>query len=977
MKGSKHSVYIVLSTIIFVCVSNTSAFSQGRGTVTGVIVDLQNEEALMFANVGVEGTSLGTTSNHEGRFSFSLPAGKYKLAFSYLSYKTLFREVDVKRDETLDLGNVGLAVESIMGEEAVITALARGQVAAINQQVNANTIVNVVSKDKILELPDQNAAETVARLPGVSLIRDGGEGTMVTLRGMAPRLNLITINNERVPATSDQDRSVDLSMFSTDALAGIEVFKAIRPDMDGDALGGVINFVARKASEGFHGDVKLQTGYNSLKKELGQYQGSFTFENRFFDNKLGAILNGSMQKANRSSEGYTGSWDDMGNKDADGNKVFTVSSLHLADKLEDRKRYSASLNSDYRLKNGELMLSATYGRTDRDELRRRRSYKVASSYQEYDIRKRESTNTVLTTNLSGKLNLFNFLDVNFSGGYSATSNYRPVVERFQFRELGAFEANTEKSYDEIIEAAKNRLDNTWLKTGFLDSYEVDDRNLTAQLNLKAPFRLGNNIDGYVKAGGKYRQLYREYDVNRDWSGSFVGRYIIEDGRENPEWAIHPDNGWILMENFYGDYHADDFMRHFDDSFYLGPGAGEINGPGLDYELLKRDFRQVYYDNYYGVDPTIDLSDYTAGETVGAGYVMTEINFFNRITLLGGVRYEHTRNDYHSIFGTPQVDEDGNIINVSGLVDTVGYKTHEQFLPMFQIRYKAFKWADLRLAATKALSRPNFFNLVPWERVRHFENSVERGNPDLEHMSAWNFDAILSFYGNFGLFTIGGFYKELENIDYTLTSRIVNDTVSTNGYDITMPVNAEKTSTIKGIEIDLQTNFRFLPSPFDGLLVNANYTLIRSETFFPYIRIENLPVFPYTATVIDTFRAGRMPGQVDDVVNLSLGYEKGGFSARISMSYQSSSLKVNEDDPEIGSLQKSVGKDEDLDSFTGSFTRWDLSVKQRFRKNFTIYLNVNNITNTPEISYLAGSTKKLYTRNIVYGMTLDVGLRYKF
>lgn len=120
----------------------------------------------------------------------------------------------------------------------------------------------------------------------------------------------------------------------------------------------------------------------------------------------------------------------------------------------------------------------------------------------------------------------------------------------------------------------------------------------------------------------------------------------------------------------------------------------------------------------------------------------------------------------------------------------------------------------------------------------------------------------------------------------------------------------------------------------------------------------------------------MPGQVDDVVNLSLGYEKGGFSARLSMVYQSSSLQISED-AEIGSLAKSVGKNEALDSYTGSFTRWDMTVRQKFKGNYTIFANLNNITNTPEISYLAGSRKNLITRNIVYGFTFDLGLRYKF
>jgi len=966
MKKIRFSFWIVLSLII--CLSSNDALAQGRGVVKGVVSDSQSKEPLVFASVGVEGTSFGTTADDEGKFSIALPAGNYQISFSYLGYNTIVKEVELNSDQTLDLGTIEIEVASIMGQEVVITAMARGQNAAINQQKNSNTIVNVISKERIQELPDQNAAEAIGRLSGVSVVRDGGEGTKVTLRGMAPRLNLITIDGARIPSTDDQDRSVDLSMFSTEALAGIEVYKALRPDMD-------INFTARNAREDFSGDVKLQTGYNALKQDLGQYQVSATFENRFFNNKLGAIISGTTQKANRSYEGYTGGWANYGEIDSDENKIFRVSSLVLRNQIEDRYRYGGSLNLDYQLKTGELKFSSNYSRSDRERTSWRRSYSVESGYQNYDLRRREQNSSVIMSNLSGKFKLLGYADFDFSASFSNSQNIRPLEERFVFRETGAYEPTDESSFEMIVASAQNKLDETWLNVAYKDYHDVMDRNNAVQANLKLPIRIGNNVEGYLKFGGKYRELNRDNDVTREYTGSFIGRQIFDDNAQNPYWAINESNGWILMENFTGDYFAENFMRHFDEPYFMGPGSDQVNGPLLDYSQL-RDFREEYYDDYYVTDPLIDLADYKAGETVTAAYGMYEFNFYDKIMLLGGLRYEHTKNNYESLFGRPQVDEDGEIINVSGLKDTIGNRIHEQFLPQFHLRYNAFKWADIRLAATKSLSRPNFFNLVPWQRVNDFDYNVERGNPDLKQMSAWNYDVILSFYGRFGLFTMGGFYKTLENIDYTFTTKIMDKELPTHGYDLTMPVNASKTSTIRGLEFDLQTNFRFLPSPFDGFLVNANYTVLESETFYPFIKVTNLPVFPYTATITDTMRVGPMPGQVADVINLSLGYEKRGFSARLSMVYQGSSLVVSEG-ASIGSLARSVGLNEDYDNYSEAFTRWDLIVKQKLNKNFSIYANMNNITNTPERSYMAGSIENLITRNVVYGMTFDIGVRYKF
>jgi TonB-dependent receptor len=962
----------LLTGLMFFCMLPLTA--QSRGEVKGKLTDAGNGEPLQFANVALKGTSLGTVTNENGNYVLGgLKPGGYTLVFSYLGYENQEQQIQVEAGETLEVnGSLGMA--AIMGEEVVVTAMARGQTAAINQQVNSNTIVNVVSKEKIMELPDQNAAETVARLPGVSLVRDGGEGTKVTLRGLAPRFNTITIDGEKIPSTSDQDRSVDLSMFSTDALSGIEFYKALLPDMDGDAIGGQINFTSRTASGGFHGNARVQTGYNHLSKAFGQYRGSVNFENRFFNDRLGVIVGGGLQKADRSSEGYTGEWaTDLG-RDADGNTIFTVAKLNVTHEMETRYRYHASTTIDLRLNNGSIMFTSNFGQTDREDIRRRRRYRVDASYQEHDFRERHATNRVLSNRLGGEHTLFKRLEVDWAGSYSFSSNERPFVSTMSFRELGAFNSNPERNYEHIILGAKNNLNATWLKWVYFDTYDVRDENFTFQANLSYPFKLGRQVQGYVKTGVKYREKNRVNDITRTWTQHFVGQDIINDGRENPEWDVNYTNKWILMSSFLGDEYDGDFFRFFDDIYYLGPGDENVNGPLISAEKVES-FRQDYSD-YYVLEPSVDLSDYEAGENITAGYGMASMTFFNRVDLIAGLRYERTQNSYRSVFGTPRIDDDGTVINLTGLVDTVGNRVLDQWLPMVHLKVNMTDWVNLRLAATRSLNRPNFFSLVPWEIINRGESFAERGEPNLEHMSAWNYDAILSFYGRFGLFTLGGFYKEIENIDYTLTSRIFNPASPIYGLTLTRPVNAEDVSTIMGFEVDLQSNFRFLPSPFNGIVLSANFTHLNSETFYPISIVETLDVFPFTSTVRDTVRSGNMPGQVDDLLNLSIGYERKGFSARVSMIYQGESLFVDEEG-EIGRLSRSIGAVPEKDNIVGASTRWDLVVKQKFKKNFEVFLYVNNLTNVKEQNFIAGSVSRLLTSNFVYGTTVDIGFAYRF
>ena len=97
--------------------------------------------------------------------------------------------------------NVKLHSLAIEGEEVVVSAQLQGQTAAINQQLNSNTIVNVVSSDKIQELPDANVAESLGRLPGVAIQRDAGEATKVVVRGLSPKFNSVTINGLGVQAS--------------------------------------------------------------------------------------------------------------------------------------------------------------------------------------------------------------------------------------------------------------------------------------------------------------------------------------------------------------------------------------------------------------------------------------------------------------------------------------------------------------------------------------------------------------------------------------------------------------------------------------------------------------------------------------------------------------------------------------------------------------------------------------------------------
>lgn len=945
-----HYYYKVILLGFLSCFGLNSLFAQNNASISGIVKEESSGKVLAFASVKIENTRKGGNTDAYGNFRlFNVPTGSQVLIINYLGYEEKRLTVELKAGQKLEL-EILMKEQLFSTEEVVISTQVQGQQAAINRQIQSNTIVNVVSKEKIEELPDQNAAETVGRLAGIAVQRDAGEGTKVVVRGLSPRFNSITVNGERIPSTDAEDRSVDLSMISTDALEGIEVFKALRPDMDGDAVGGTVNFTIKKAPNEFRATGKMQLGYNDQASELGQYRGSLSVSDRFMRGKMGLIMTGNVQRANRSSDVLQANYSQSG-ENPDGSARVIVANLNLIDRDEIRYRYGGSLTLDYQLKNGSILLSSFLGGLERNETRWRRRYRVAASYQEIDTRYRE-INTLLSSNtLSGEHN-FKFLNAQLSwrASYGLTNRNTPYLRSARFRELGAFTADLEEARgpEFIPLGAKSNLDNTWFKDAFADTDQIDDRNLTSQIDLRIPLQGGDLLKGYFKVGAKYRQNDRSRDLTRRWTAFGGINDIIDDFPARFELDAEDR---IKISNFISGETEPDFLN----------GQYDL-GVKLDTEALN-EFSETYFD-YYVLDNTFDLQDYEAGEKIRAAYSMFELNFGEKLMILPGIRFEETQNNYRSVFGTPIVNPDGTSpAGLLGLVDTVGNRSYTEWLPMLHLRYKFTDWFDMRLAATKSLARPNYFNLVPWQNINYNESTLSKGNPDLRHTQVWNYDAFFSFYNKFGLFTVGTFYKELEDIDYIRVSRNL-EAGQFRGFEITRPVNGESKATVRGLEIDLQTNLRFLPHPFNGILLGANYTYVQSETFFPLFEIGPRSTEPpFQPTIIDTTRQNRFPGQADHIVNVSMGYEKGGFSGRVSMVYQGITLGT-------------IGTRAELDGYTDQFIRWDLIVKQKLGDSgFTIILNANNLSNTPERTFLGSNT--FLTEEQFFGWTGDIGIQYNF
>ncbi len=955
---------------IFFLVLPAGLLAQGMGSVEGRVLDGSSHDPLPGANVFLQGTAIGAATNLKGFYKIQrVPPGKYMLVVKFIGYKTLSLPIEIQPGERL-VKNVMMEFEIVRGQKVVVTAQLEGQAAAINKQLTSNTIVNVVSADRIQELPDANAAESVGRLPGISIKRSGGEGNKIVIRGLAPTYNSVTIGGERIPATDLDDRSVDLSMISPDILAGIEVIKALTPDKEADTFGGTVDFkIAEAPAGGFKYNFRFQEGYNDQRQEAGQYKGSFTISNRYWDEKLGIMVTGNRERAQRGSDRFSAEYAVVREK-REGEEFAPISviKVNLEHVNEVRKRSGFSVLMDYRLRGGKLMFSNFLSRLDRNEWMNINRFSESSNWHERRFRNRISQIDILTNSLSGEHRLiFGTLDWRVSR--SAALTRFPFDNYIRFKERGAFDQSKLPEFfgpDVLINAAYNNLDNTSIYEAFFFTEKSYERDYSAQLNLRLPLTLSRSIAGYIKFGGKHinklKNRDRTYASRRlDNTRPEYERHHTKYGQPGFEFKRLP-TGWPSIYNYID--------PNFDAGHFLG-GKYDF-GIGLDGNELNHLLKSVLLDSLHRFSSIRDMDDYEAVEAVTAGYIMSEINIGRFLMLLPGVRYEFTRANLTGRKGNvPDQSLEPGLDNPL-VTDTTATTSYGLWFPMVHLRIRPTTGFDIRLAFTKSLSRPRLDWMLPKKKVDGSEQEVTFGRPDLKPQTSTNYDVFLSFYGNrIGLFTVGGFYKKIDNLIFERRGhKILNAEKEgfppeLQGLKLNQPENNPFQTTIKGFEIEWQGNFVWLPSPFDGIVLNANYSHIWSETQFPrsFVKQERIPVFPFIRTsVIDTFRVGKMPDQADDIANIAIGYDKGPFSARLSMLYQGRTLSL-------------VGERPELDGFTEDLVRWDVSVKYRVTSRIHIYFNWNNITNEPDVSFQQQT--RFPTDQEFYGWTADLGIGYQF
>lgn len=754
------------------------ALAQHSGSIVGRVSDMGGAP-YVGAEVTVTDLGLKAITDEQGRFRIlGVDAGSHPVQVDYMSAATATETADVAAGATVELNFV---LQPYAEEiNVVATPYMQGEAAALNQQKNSTNITNIVSADQIGRFPDPNAAEATQRVPAITLQRDQGEGRYVIVRGTEARLNSTTVDGERIPSPEADGRDIALDVIPADLLQAIEVSKSLTPDMDGDAIGGTVNLVTKRAPETRRISATLAGGHNELTEDP-ILNGNFSYGSRFgADKRFGALIAGSLYDTDRGSDNFEAEYDDG-----------DLASLEFRDYLMTRQRYGATLSLDHRTSDTtNLYARYLWNEYKDDEVRRAFTNIVEDDALAREMRDRLQQSKITSITLGGdhQLGSSNLLDYRVAYNTSREETPDQITSVFEHEDV-EFDPNVSEDSIDPDNIRANPL-NEDIEEYELDEIvreksEAEEKDIVGSINFAHAFYRDAGFSGRFKFGAKAR--FKEKDQNTD---------VFE---------LDPEEDYALVDFLSGFQSQTPF---FDGRYELGPFA---DPRGIRNLAREGDFEEER-------DPEEDLADFSADEDTLAAYGLVELELGERTTLLAGVRAENTETEYQAF--ELEVDEEGDPV---ALRPVSGGNDYTELLPMAHLKVRLTDRTNLRAALTRTLARPNFIDLAPYQLILREDEEIERGNPDLNVTTAWNLDILAEHYFEpVGIVAGGIFYKRLE--DNVFTFRTEED-FEGDEFDVIQKRNGENAEVL-GAEIAVQRRFD------SGFGIFFNFTFVDSEADYP-------------------------------------------------------------------------------------------------------------------------------------------------
>ncbi|MDQ8184491.1 TonB-dependent receptor [Pelagicoccus sp. SDUM812002] len=927
--------------LTILCLSASVVYSQSAkivGRVTDEVVDL----ALGGALVQVLNSEVKSYTDDQGNFVLAnVPAGERAIRVSYLGYETTETFVEVPSSGTVR-ADVAFSSDVVELDAFQVQGALVGTARALNSQRAADSLSNIVASDEIGNFPDQNAAESLQRIPGVALYRDQGEGRYVVLRGLNYTFTSVELDGASFAGADLGERATALDVVSSDMLSSIKVTKVPTPDMDAEGIAGKVNIKTKSPFDGdvYNSQVGLQMTYSDI---TGDWSHKFNGETSWIsdDGNWGFLVAPSFQSREYGSHNYevADAWSEEDSPS--GGEFYFPEEVQFREyeikrerkgvtatiearpndetKLYLRTNYNnfADTENRYRtilpLEDGEITaLSAESGTVENVEGVSRR------------LRQREKDQEVFGV-IAGFEKLVGSWTLDGFAGMSKGEETRPNETSTRF-ERGdgdvSFNYSFTNPYDftinqtagpSISEAATyNEFDKLELAN---ESGEEDSLDLA----LNARYDFAGDRQAYLKFGVRMRTKEKSSEIEL---------IEFEDG---------PDS--FSFANLAGETTSYPFLR----------------APRIDAAKVNAAFfgNETSFDSERVIEDST-LDDWRSEEDILAVYGMAGWTL-GKSSFIAGARFEQTDFETNG-FEYLEDSETGSPISAT--------RDYDNFLPSFQYRYNATENLVYRASWSNSLARPGFGDTAYRRFINDDADEMEIGNPNLETLESTNWDASVEYYlPSLGVVSAAVFYKDIENFAFEQSyersdsPEIFREILGTDPAfesieEITTFSNGSK-GDIKGLELAYQQELALFGDAFKGFGVMANVTFLDSEATYPTREDENVPFI----------------GQSDTVGNLAFTYEKGKFFSRVAMNWRSERLREDE----------AIGGDVFEDLYVDDFSQIDLTFRYRASDHWTFYTEVLNITDEPFRVFLKSPDGAPARNGQVeeYGWSSNIGFRWHY
>jgi outer membrane receptor protein involved in Fe transport len=279
----------MLRKILFALLLISGNVLAQNGSITGVVTDAKTGEAVIGANAVIQGTTVGAATDLEGKFTINnLKPGTYDLAVSFITYKTHVLKAVVVESGSITNLSVALQEDATELQEVVVTGTREinNDLALLSAIKESKLVVSGISAQQIVKLPDNDAAQVMKRVPGITIV----DNRFVMVRGVPERYNQVLINNAIAPSTEVDKRSFSFDLISSGAIDQLLIYKSGTPEYPGDFAGGVIQIMTKQTANEEYTSVGFNIGYRT-NTTFNDFWTSKTSNTDFlgFDNSLRSL----------------------------------------------------------------------------------------------------------------------------------------------------------------------------------------------------------------------------------------------------------------------------------------------------------------------------------------------------------------------------------------------------------------------------------------------------------------------------------------------------------------------------------------------------------------------------------------------------------------------------------------------------------------------------------------------------------------